>query len=75
MGALLADSEEKVRSAAVRGLAHLRVKEAVAALLPLLAGELGAEVRRELARNENLPPDTDWTAWLASKDCPLPKGT
>jgi len=72
---LLKDSEPKVRSAAVRGLARLRVKQAVTALLTVMDGNLGKLARTELARREKLPPETDWAAWVASKDCPLPEGT
>jgi len=72
---LLVDSEADVRLAAVRALANLRVKQAVAALLPLLDTQLAPAVREALAKRLELPVDTDWGAWLKSEDCRLPQGT
>ncbi len=72
---LLKDPEPKVCGAAVRALARLRVKQAVAVLVTILDGDLGQLARTELARREKLPAETDWAAWVASKDCPLPEGT
>jgi hypothetical protein len=72
---LLEDPEAKVRSAAVRALATLRVRESVGVLLPTLKTSLGTEVRAALADAERLPPETDWAEWLASDRCPLPNGT
>lgn len=72
---LLSDAEADVRRAAIGALAELGVKEAVAALLPLLQTSQAADVRRALADRNKLPVETDWAAWLASKDCPLPQGT
>jgi HEAT repeat protein len=75
LGALLADPDEAVRRAAVRGLAKLRVQQAARVLVGLLDGPLGAEARAALAGAESLPPETDWRAWLDSQACPLPEGT
>jgi len=72
---LLNDREEDVQRAAIRALAQLRVKDAVAALLPLLDTPLGDEARKALAKHMKLPAATDWAAWLKSKDCALPQGT
>ena len=44
-------------------------------LAGILDSALGKTARAELARREKLPADTDWAAWVASKECPLPEGT
>jgi len=72
---LLRDPEVEVRSAAVRALAQLRITDSVAALLPMLETSHAAEARTALAKHLKLPADTDWGAWLKSKDCALPQGT
>jgi len=72
---LLRDPEDDVRRAAIRALAQLRVTDAVAALLPMLDTPLEDEARKALAKHLKLPSDTDWGAWLKSKDCALPQGT
>jgi len=72
---LLQDADADVRRAAIDSLAQLGVTDAVAALLPLLGTPHAADVRRALAKRNKLPTTTDWAAWLASKDCPLPQGT
>lgn len=75
LAVLLTDPKPEVRSAAIVALAHLGVKSAVAALLPQLKSESEAEIRAALAKQFQLPPETDWARWLGSKDCALSQGT
>jgi HEAT repeat protein len=72
---LVEDPDTKVRAAAVRALARLRVKQAAAVLVELLDGPLAEQARAELAAHNRLPAETDWSQWLSSSACPLPDGT
>jgi len=64
-----------LRHAAIRALAHLRVRESVKALVHLLDGEDGPLVRKELSTVESRAPEFDWADWLEDSEFPLPAGT
>ena len=71
----LTDPQPGVRSAAVKALARLRVKQAAAILVELLGTELECMVRSALAEVEKRDPKLDWKTWLSDPACPLPEGT
>lgn len=73
--ALLKDPNATVQRGAVRGLGALRTREAVEILAGLLGGPLEQEARTALAAGTGAPAATDWRAFVASPDCPLPEGT
>jgi len=72
---LLRDDDDAVRQAAIRALANLRVRDAVVALAPVLDGPGASFARTALSRALGRPADTDWLAWVAAEDCPIPEGT
>ena len=70
---LLTDPKERVRQAAVAGLARLRVKDAVVVLVKLVGSPLEMHARAALAAAYGQEADQDWKEWL--RTCGLPQGT
>ena len=70
---LLKDPKERVRQAAVAGLARLRVKDAVVVLVKLVGTPLEMHARAALAAAYAQEADQDWKEWL--RTCGLPHGT
>lgn len=71
---LARDEDSGVARAAVRGLMHLGVRQAAVELVALLAGPLGEDASKALAKLSGAPADTDWAAWVAGPGRNLPEG-